>query len=56
MQELLDILQNPVLLVMSTQKRSERCSALVPLVKIKGTFARSLLETSAIPGRYDKNI
>jgi len=38
----LDILQNEVLLVMSTEKRSERCKALVPLVKRKGTFVGSL--------------
>jgi hypothetical protein len=46
--DLIDILQNPVLLAMSTQKRSERCGALVPLVKIKGTFAGSLIDREGV--------
>jgi hypothetical protein len=38
-----DILQNKVLLVMSTQKRLEQCKARVPLMKTKGAFAGSLI-------------
>ena len=47
---LLEILQNFVLLVMSTQKRSERCEALVPGVKRMGFFTISLMKWSkALP-------
>ena len=45
--------------MMSTQKRSERCGALVPLVKIKGTFAGTLRNRKGIMAdgnniRFDK--
>ena len=43
LRSLLGILQKYVLLLISTQKTTERCKAPVPLVMIKGTYVASLL-------------